>query len=82
MRDLSKVKQKSLQQTYELHHGALVPCVFTLQLQEQSCSLEKGLLAHGEALPQTQDDCDCQAKRLKKMMVGQCVTINLIPHAK
>lgn len=82
MRDLSKVKQKSLQKTYELHHSAQVPCAFTLQLQQQSCSLEKGSLVLGEALPQTQDDCDCQVKSLKKMMVAQCATISFILHAK
>lgn len=82
MRDLSKVKQKSLQQTYELPYSAQVPCAFTLQLQQQSCSLEKGSLVLGEGLPQTQGDSDCQVESLKKMVVAQCVTISFILHAK
>lgn len=54
MRDLSKVKQKSRQQTWELHHAALTPCPFTLRLQQQTYSLEKGSFAQQAAPPETQ----------------------------
>jgi len=54
MRDLSKVNQKSLQQTWELHHAALIPCPFTLRLQQQMYSLEKGSTAQQAALPRSQ----------------------------
>lgn len=80
MRDLSKVNQKSLQQTWELLHAALIPCPFTLQLQQ--LTWERLVCPTGSPSTNPKETfCDCQAKSLK-MIVGQGVTISLTLHAK